>query len=130
VRGYSKQYSLTLPSILPEIRTHPCLSEALIGEIDKTVDFPLSSYIIFFMSPPSPSGEAVSQFRSWLENLTTNGIRCAKINHLAIRHEPFDSPFTLRLSKGERFAQDRLVEGRMADYGTVSREEGKGEGKF
>ncbi len=24
--------------------------------------------------------------------------------------EPFDSPFALRLSKGERFAQDRLVE--------------------
>ena len=24
--------------------------------------------------------------------------------------EPFDSPFPLRLSKGERFAQDRLVE--------------------
>jgi hypothetical protein len=41
-----------------------------------------------------------------------------KINQLAVRPEPFDSPFALRLSKGERFAQDRHVEGRMANYDT------------
>ena len=28
-----------------------------------------------------------------------------------VRPESFDSPFALSLSKGERFAQDRLVEG-------------------
>jgi hypothetical protein len=28
----------------------------------------------------------------------------------AVRGEPFDSPFVLRLSKDERLAQDRLVE--------------------
>jgi hypothetical protein len=28
----------------------------------------------------------------------------------SVRAEPFDLPFVLRLSKGERFAQDRLVE--------------------
>jgi hypothetical protein len=28
-----------------------------------------------------------------------------------VRPEPFDSPFGLSLSKIERFAQDRLVEG-------------------
>jgi endonuclease IV len=34
----------------------------------------------------------------WLQSVT-------QTNHL-----PFDFPFALRLSKGERFAQDRLVE--------------------
>ena len=48
-----------------------------------------------------------------------------KINYLAVRPEPFDSPFTLSLSKGERFAQDRLVEGRTVNCDTVSPWEGK-----
>jgi hypothetical protein len=30
--------------------------------------------------------------------------------------EPFDSPFVLSLSKDERFAQDRLVEGRLKKF--------------
>jgi len=49
-----------------------------------------------------------------------------KINHLAVRlsrksrrPETFDSPFALGLSKGERLAQDRLVEGEMAKYDTA-----------
>ncbi len=37
---------------------------------------------------------------------------------LATKPEPFGSPFILSVSKGERLAQDRLVEGRNA---TVSR---------
>jgi hypothetical protein len=49
-----------------------------------------------------------------------------RINHLAVRSEPFDPPFALKLSKGERFAQDRLVEGRMANYDTAS--QGRGDG--
>jgi hypothetical protein len=37
---------------------------------------------------------------TWFDRLTMTG-----------HPEPFDSPFALSLSKGERFAQDRLVEG-------------------
>jgi len=37
---------------------------------------------------------------TWFERLTMTG-----------HPESFDSPFALSLSKGERFAQDRLVEG-------------------
>jgi len=48
-----------------------------------------------------------------------------KINHLAVRPEPFDSPFVLSLSKDERFAQDRHVEGRMTNYDTVSKGRGR-----
>jgi hypothetical protein len=33
-----------------------------------------------------------------------------RVNDLSAHAEPFDSPFILRLSKGERLAQDRLVE--------------------
>jgi hypothetical protein len=36
----------------------------------------------------------------------------------AARPEPFDSPLTLSLSKGERFAQDVLVEGRARQKGS------------
>jgi cobyrinic acid a,c-diamide synthase len=43
-----------------------------------------------------------------------------KINYLAVRPEPFDSPFALSLSKGERFAQDRHVEGGTVNCDTVS----------
>jgi hypothetical protein len=32
---------------------------------------------------------------------------------MSVRGEPFDSPFGLSLSKTERLAQDRLVEGRI-----------------
>jgi len=47
-----------------------------------------------------------------------------RINYLAVRPEPFDSPFVLSLSKDERFAQDRRVEGRAADCDTVSHKAG------
>jgi hypothetical protein len=43
-----------------------------------------------------------------------------EINYLAVRPEPFDSPFALSLSKGERSAQDRLVEGETVNYNIVS----------
>ncbi len=33
-----------------------------------------------------------------------------KVGLKAVRAEPFDSPFVLRLSKDEQLAQDRLVE--------------------
>src|SRR6266571_4907539 len=45
---------------------------------------------------------------SWFDKLTTS--ECP-INTLA-RPEPFDSPLILSLSKDERLAQDRPVEGR------------------
>jgi hypothetical protein len=35
-----------------------------------------------------------------------------KDGDVSVRPEPFDSPFVLSLSKDERFAQDRPVEGR------------------
>jgi len=38
-----------------------------------------------------------------------NGLRL-KLFSFSVRGEPFDSPFALRFSKGERFAQDKLVE--------------------
>ena len=37
-----------------------------------------------------------------------------------VPHEPFNSPFGLSLSKGERFAQDRRVERRPVNCDTVS----------
>ena len=39
---------------------------------------------------------------TWFDGLT-----------MSARPEPFDSPLILSLSKDERFAQDRLVEGRV-----------------
>jgi hypothetical protein len=43
--------------------------------------------------------------RVWFDRLTMIGEK-------TVRPEHFDSPFALSLSKGERFAQHRLVEGR------------------
>ena len=43
------------------------------------------------------------------DRLRVNGLRL-KLSSFSVRGEPFDSPFALRFSKGERFAQDRLVE--------------------
>jgi len=53
--------------------------------------------------------ETVSQVGSWFDRLTTNGHGYTlNLNFLAVRPEPFDLPFALSLSKGERFAQDRV----------------------
>ncbi len=41
--------------------------------------------------------------------LMVNGLRLDLFS-FPVRGEPFDSPFALRFSKGERFAQDKLVE--------------------
>jgi len=43
------------------------------------------------------------------DRLRVNGLRL-KLFSFSVRGEPFDSPFALRFSKGERFAQDKLVE--------------------
>jgi hypothetical protein len=48
-----------------------------------------------------------------------------KINHLAVRPEPFGSPFVLRLSKDERQLRTGSVEGRTVSYDTASEGEGK-----
>ena len=41
------------------------------------------------------------------DRLRVNGLRL-KLFSFSVRGEPFDSPFALRFSKGERFAQDKL----------------------
>jgi hypothetical protein len=46
-----------------------------------------------------------------------------KINHLAVRPEPFGSPFVLRLSKDERQLRTGSVEGKTVSYDTVSKGE-------
>jgi len=43
------------------------------------------------------------------DRLRVNGLRL-KLFSFSVRGETFDSPFALRFSKGERFAQDKLVE--------------------
>jgi len=43
------------------------------------------------------------------DRLRVNGLRL-KLFSFSVRGEPFDAPFALRFSKGERFAQDKLVE--------------------
>jgi hypothetical protein len=42
-----------------------------------------------------------------------------KINRLAVRPEPFGSPFVLRLSKDERQLRTGSVEGRTVSYDTL-----------
>ncbi len=54
--------------------------------------------------------------------------RIYEIQHLAVRPEPFDLPFALSLSKGERFPQDRLVEGRARSRHSLSGERDRRDG--
>jgi len=54
------------------------------------------------------SEEALAKVRNLpFDMLRVNGLRL-KLFSFSVRGEPFDSPFALRFSKGERFAQDKL----------------------
>jgi len=58
-----------------------------------------------------------------------NGLRL-KLFSFSVRGEPFDSPFALRFSKGERFAQDKLVETQKNTFAIGSTDRREMEEKF
>jgi len=67
------------------------------------------------------SEEALAKVRNLpFDMLRVNGLRL-KLFSFSVRGEPFDSPFALRFSKGERFAQDKLVEPQKNTFARGSR---------